>query len=181
MCQRQGKRERQGESWALCCASWLPTLAKGMMLQREWRILIDVFCFICWGFFCTALSMPRTHFANFVKVKTLSKNTHLKLNESKDGILPYIKKKKKDIQLGLYFFKKLSPFNLVLWWIKLNDFGEITRIRYQCKKKQRMTKTRPSQLTCFCHCMRHEQMLTLVHDFSPKCCQPCVIKVFPHI
>lgn len=39
--------------------------------------------------------MPRTHFANFVKVKTLSKNTHLKLNESKDGILPYIKKKKK--------------------------------------------------------------------------------------
>lgn len=48
--------------------------------------------------------MPRTHFANFVKVKTLSKNTHLKLNESKDGILPYIKKKKKDIQLGLYFF-----------------------------------------------------------------------------
>lgn len=25
-----------------------------------------------------------------------------------------LKKKKKDIQLGLYFFKKLSPFNLVL-------------------------------------------------------------------
>lgn len=96
VCQRQGKREGQGESWASCSAPWLPVLAKGMVLQREWRVLIGVFCFIHWRFSCTVVvvcSMPQTQFANFVKIKTLSKNTHL--NGSKDGILPYLKKKKK--------------------------------------------------------------------------------------
>lgn len=95
-------------------------------------------------------------------------------------------KKKISYSIGTLFFNKLSSFNSVLWWIKLNEFGEITCMDYQCKKKtktkqQRMTKTSPSQMTCVCLCMRH--VSRCLHKFMTSVLNAVnpVIKVFPHI